>query len=451
MDQALALFRRPEVVGLVGILLLTMCVVVFYIRRKIRDAQAMSGIRQLKERKADASIEKAKIAIRKGKLDEAFDHLSKCPVDDEWVVEQIERIALKFEKQGKLDKAERVHAYLASQSTSFRQFSNRLPGEHTVMQMDTPAVQPKPQNKEKPVEPGVTAEPEPVAAPSPSGTNQKGGKVQYLGPYRLMKVLHRSSGGIVYKALDEKTNLEAAIKAFPVAQNTNSEERHQAVLTFANEARTLSQINHPNIARVLRVGKAEGVPFFATELLVGAPLAQHSAEGSLLSRQEVASIAVRVADVLQQVHERGLVHGDIRPGNIFYDAASDQLKVTDFGVARIATSIQIPGGGVIHGTPSYMSPEQISGRKVDTRSDLYSLCVTVYQLLCGRLPHGGESFNDLIYVIATTPAPDIRTLNPQLPSDLTEFFHKGLAKNPNQRFQTGHDLAAALRKALAWD
>jgi eukaryotic-like serine/threonine-protein kinase len=200
---------------------------------------------------------------------------------------------------------------------------------------------------------------------------------------------------------------------------------------------------------MLRVGKAEGVPFFATELIAGVPLAQHSAAGNLLDRQTVASIAVRVADALQQAHERGLVHGDVRPGNIFFQVETGQVKVTDFGVAQIATSIPT-AGGVIHGTPSYMSPEQISGRKVDARSDLYSLCVTIYQLLCGQLPFGGDTFNDLIYAIVSGSAPDICQVDPSLPGDLTSFFQRGFAKNPNQRFQTGHELAEELRKALAW-
>jgi serine/threonine protein kinase len=159
------------------------------------------------------------------------------------------------------------------------------------------------------------------------------------------------------------------------------------------------------------------------------------------------SIVARVADALGYAHKQNIVHRDIKPGNIMYEPESDAPKVTDFGIARITDSSKTKTGMVL-GTPSYMSPEQLSGKKVDGRSDLFSLAVSLYQLLCGALPFVGDSMAQLMFKIANEPATDILSVRPDLPPDLVAFLEKAMAKDADQRYQTGEEFAAALRAAF---
>ena len=184
------------------------------------------------------------------------------------------------------------------------------------------------------------------------------------------------------------------------------------------------------------------------ELLKGGDLAPYTKAGNLLPVDQVVSITARVADALGYAHRQGVVHRDIKPANMMYHRESDTLKVTDFGIARLTDSSRTKTGMVL-GTPSYMSPEQLAGKRIEGRSDLFSLGVTLYQLLCGRLPFEGESMAQLMFKIASEPPTDIFAINPALAPSLVAFVERALAKNPDERFQTGEEFGAALRAALS--
>jgi serine/threonine-protein kinase len=151
-----------------------------------------------------------------------------------------------------------------------------------------------------------------------------------------------------------------------------------------------------------------------------------------------------VAEALAFAHAQGVVHRDVKPANVMIDAATGQVKVTDFGIARVTDSSRTRTG-VVLGTPSYMSPEQLSGRRVDGRSDLYSLGVLLFQLLAGRLPHEAPTMAKLMYAIANTPAPDLRSLRPELPQELADAVALALQKRPEMRCADGRSWAADLR------
>jgi serine/threonine-protein kinase len=155
-----------------------------------------------------------------------------------------------------------------------------------------------------------------------------------------------------------------------------------------------------------------------------------------------------VAEALAYAHRANVVHRDIKPANIMYEVESDTVKVTDFGIARI-TDASKTRTGLVLGTPSFMSPEQIAGKKVDGRSDLYSLGVTLYQMLTGVLPFRGDSMAELMYKIANQEAPDLREVRPDLPPQLAQVVAVALAKKPEQRFQDGDAFARELRAVLA--
>jgi serine/threonine-protein kinase len=156
------------------------------------------------------------------------------------------------------------------------------------------------------------------------------------------------------------------------------------------------------------------------------------------------SIIERVASALDHAHKLNIVHRDIKPANIMYDVDTDIPKITDFGIARVTDSSKTKTGMVL-GTPSYMSPEQLSGKKIDGRSDLFSLGVMMYQMTCGRLPFEGESMTQLMFAIANEPHPNILEMNPTLPEYMKDLIDQALAKNFDDRFQTGAEFAAAIR------
>jgi len=188
--------------------------------------------------------------------------------------------------------------------------------------------------------------------------------------------------------------------------------------------------------------------FIAMEFLKGKDLADVSKTGQLLPIAKVLSIVARVAEALAYAHKLNVVHRDIKPANIMYDLETDSVKVTDFGIARITDSSKTKTGLVL-GTPSFMSPEQIAGKKVDGRSDLYSLGVMLFQMLAGVLPFRGDSMAELMYKIANEPAPDIRIIRPELSEKLANIVALSISKRSETRYQDGDQFASDLRAVMA--
>src|SRR6267143_1990937 len=217
---------------------------------------------------------------------------------------------------------------------------------------------------------------------------------------------------------------------------------------FFREAETAGRLSHPNIVTIYDTGEEHDFCYIAMELLKGGDLAPYTKAGNLLPVDQVVSITARVADALGYAHRQGVVHRDIKPANMMYHRESDTLKVTDFGIARLTDSSRTKTGMVL-GTPSYMSPEQLAGKRIEGRSDLFSLGVTLYQLLCGRLPFEGESMAQLMFKIANDPPTDMRTISPELAPPLVAFVERALGKNPDERFQTGEEFGGALRATLS--
>jgi serine/threonine-protein kinase len=194
-------------------------------------------------------------------------------------------------------------------------------------------------------------------------------------------------------------------------------------------------------------GEEHDLAYIAMEFLKGKDLVAYTKPGQLLPPLRAMSIVARVADALSYAHENHVVHRDVKPANIMYEPESDIVKVTDFGIARITDSSKTKTGMVL-GTPSYMSPEQLSGKKIDGRSDLFSLGVTLYQLLCGRVPFEGDSMAQLMFRIANDVHPDIRKYVRGIPEPLVAIIDKALCKDVEKRYQTGAEMAQDLRHCL---
>ncbi len=273
-------------------------------------------------------------------------------------------------------------------------------------------------------------------------------KRQMLGRYEIERELGRGAMGVVYQGRDPKFDRIVAIKTMALAQEFDADELADVRERFFREAETAGRLQHANIVTMFDAGEEHGVAYLAMEFLQGKDLVPQTKPGNLLPLPKVIGIIARVADALDYAHANQVVHRDIKPANILYEPVSDQVKVADFGIARITDSSKTKTGMVL-GTPSYMSPEQLAGKKIDGRSDLFSLGVTLYQLCAGQLPFVGASMAQLMLKIASAPHADIRNIMPGVPDCLAAVIDKALVKNPDQRYQTGSALAHDLRACLS--
>jgi serine/threonine protein kinase len=196
-----------------------------------------------------------------------------------------------------------------------------------------------------------------------------------------------------------------------LSQEFEEDELKDVKERFFREAETAGRLNHPNIVTIFDAGEEHDLAYIAMEFLKGKDLVPYTKSGNLMPLPKVMDVVARVADALSYAHQNSVVHRDIKPANIMYEPDSDSVKVTDFGIARITDSSRTKTGMVL-GTPSYMSPEQLAGKKIDGRSDLFSLGVMLFQMASGKLPFEGDSMAQLMFKIANEPHPPIRELNP---------------------------------------
>ena len=278
----------------------------------------------------------------------------------------------------------------------------------------------------------------PVAAAAPEGE-----ELQRLGRYKLEREIGRGAMGIVYLGRDTAINRSVAIKAIPLASEFSDAELVEARARFFREAETAGRLNHPNIVTIYDVGEERGLAYIAMEYLKGRHLSDYATSNNLLEPRKVLELMGRTAEALGFAHKQQVVHRDIKPANLMYDASTDILKITDFGIARL-TGAGSTRTGIVLGTPSFMSPEQLEGRNVTGHSDLFSLGVSLFQLLTGQLPFTADSMTGLMQQIAEVPHPPLRAFRPDLPECVEVLIDRALAKNPDDRFDTGAQMAAAL-------
>ncbi|MBV8502539.1 MAG: serine/threonine protein kinase [Paucibacter sp.] len=269
-----------------------------------------------------------------------------------------------------------------------------------------------------------------------------------LARYRRERELGRGSMGEVWLATDLQTNEQVALKLLALSREFSPEDLADVRERFMREARAAGQLQHPDILRILDTGESGTDAWIVMEYVKGHDLSHFSRVGQLLPVREALAVGARLARAMAHAHEQGVVHRDIKPANVMYDRGNDQLKIMDFGVARMADGSRTRTGLVL-GTPSFMSPEQLSGLTVDGRSDLYSLGVLLYQLLTGRLPHQSDSMAELMRKIATAPPPDVRHYRRDLPESLAMVLALALEKRPELRYATGQQMAQDLEAVLS--
>jgi serine/threonine-protein kinase len=264
-----------------------------------------------------------------------------------------------------------------------------------------------------------------------------------LGRYVIQSELGRGAMGVVYKASDTVLERVVAVKTVNMALEREGAEKYEA--RFYQEARAAGSLNHPNIVTVYDVGKEGDVAYMAMEFIEGVELRSLIGEGRAMPVSQAVSIGAQVAEGLAYAHQHGVVHRDVKPANIMV-VSGGPVKITDFGIARMrAATDELTQTGMMLGSPKYMSPEQVIGKRADHRSDLFSLGVILYELLTGGAPFNGENVTALMYQIVNFAPPTPSAVNPAVPELLDYIVAKMLAKPLEERYQSAQDLAQDLR------
>lgn len=265
----------------------------------------------------------------------------------------------------------------------------------------------------------------------------------HFAGFHVERLIARGTLGAVYAATDPRNGLPVAIKVLPLASEYDGPDLEEARERFLQEAKTAASLEHPDIVRIFGGGESAGHAFIVMELLGGCDLTRYTRPARLLPEPVVLRIIARLAEALAYAHGRGIVHRDVKPANVMVDLAHHQVKLTDFGIARMADGARSRSGLMV-GTPSYMAPEQLAGTKLDGRADLYALGVMLFQLLTGRLPFDGTSLGQLLLQIARSEPLSLRALRPDMPASLDQLVRGLLSKQPAQRPAEGRSLAREL-------
>jgi serine/threonine-protein kinase len=262
-----------------------------------------------------------------------------------------------------------------------------------------------------------------------------------LSRYHLREPLGGGGMSWVYRAYDPVLDREVAIKILPAELARDPVLRAR----FHEEARALGGVEHPSLIRIFAVGQEGLVSYYAMELITGMSLKEALAASGRLTVAEAFAVIGQVLRALEAVHRAGIVHRDVKPGNIMLDA-SGRVVLMDFGLARRAERQDLTAAGAVLGTPEYMSPEQARGEKADERSDLYSIGVTLYEMLAGHPPFGGKDTIEILRQHVQAPVPSLHVAAPGTPPELERIIVKLLAKKPPERYPQIAELLADLGK-----
>src|SRR5688500_16211279 len=267
--------------------------------------------------------------------------------------------------------------------------------------------------------------------------------ISTLGRYKIVAEIGQGAMGTVYKAVDPIIDRTVAIKTINL--NLSRQELEEYEQRFQQEIKAAGRLNHPNIVTIYDVGKTDAVAYMAMEFLEGLELKDIIASGTVMPADQVVDIISQIADGLWFAHQQDTVHRDVKPSNIMV-MKGGIAKITDFGIARLPNSAVKTMTGLILGSPRYMSPEQVIGKTIDARSDIFSLGVVLYEALTGIAPFDGENVNAIMYATVNTSPPPPSEHNRVVPAMLDLIVAKAMAKLLEDRYQTIKELADDLRE-----
>jgi serine/threonine-protein kinase len=366
---------------------------------------------------------------QQGMLDLALEKFRKIPIDEDGSKDLLYNLGLDFERKRQFSKALATYNLIVEDGRNFKDLDERIPklkGAEATMIFGA----------------GAAGHPGDIGA-----TIMNMDTKPTLGRYEVSGELGRGAMGIVFKGEDPKIHRTVAIKTVRLS-DFDEDMLDEMKERFFREAESAGLLTHPNIVTIYDAGEEHDLAFIAMEFLRGNDLEEYTKKGSILPIRETLSIVAHVADALDYAHSKGIVHRDIKPANIMRLSETHEIKVTDFGIARIASSSKTKTG-VIMGTPSYMSPEQVAGKKVDGRSDIFSLGVVLFEMLAGEKPFAGEDMTSLMYKIAKEKHPSVRSVNPQVPQVVEKIIDKALEKDQETRYQKAGQMAEHLKKVVA--
>ena len=270
-----------------------------------------------------------------------------------------------------------------------------------------------------------------------------------LGRYVIERRIGRGAMGAVYLAKDPRINRAVAVKAIPIEKEFEDEELKEARVRFFREAESAGRLTHPNIITVFDAGEDKGLAYIAMEYVPGIPLKDFTDSKRLLAPKRSLELAASTAEALDYAHNQGVIHRDIKPANLLYNPKEGSLKISDFGVARMTDNNRTKTG-IVLGTPMYMSPEQLGAEKLTGHSDLFSLGVTLYELLIGEVPFKASNIAALMAKITTEDPDPIAGKRAGLAPSIDAVLAKSLAKRPEDRFSCGAEMAIALRNCARY-
>jgi eukaryotic-like serine/threonine-protein kinase len=366
-------------------------------------------------------------------LDLGFSVLRQQPTTERTKA-QLYELAMEHGKKRNYAKAERVFRHLAARDPGYRDVAAKLEKLSGARGVVPPA-------RPTRAEPARDAAPAVVSAPLPPAGRT-------LGRYELERVIGRGAMATVYLGRDPTINRRVAIKTLPLAEEFAENDLATARSHFLREAESAGRLNHPYIISIHDAGEDNRVAYLAMEYFEGKPLSHYAQLGRLLPPKVVFDLMARAAEALHYAHSQNVVHRDVKPANLMYDVASDRLKLTDFGIARL-TDASRTRTGIILGTPSYMSPEQLSASKVSGQTDLYSLGVTMYHLLTGAPPFQADSIPRLMDKIVHHRHRPVTDVRDDVPACVDAILDRALAKDPADRYESGKAMALALRECCS--
>lgn len=265
--------------------------------------------------------------------------------------------------------------------------------------------------------------------------------ISNLGRYEIISELGQGAMGVVYKALDPLIERVVAIKTINLGLALDEKEEYEG--RFYQEAKAAGRLSHPNIVTIYDVGKSGDVAYIAMEFLQGKELRDILNEVKSLPVGQILDFVSQVASGIAYAHENGIVHRDVKPSNIMV-GADGHVKITDFGIARMESASVRTQTGMVLGSPKYMSPEQVTGKLIDQRSDIFSLGVVLYEMLTGKAPFMGENVNAIMYQTLNSIPPPPSSINQAVPDMLNFIVAKALAKGLEDRYQSAKDFTSDL-------
>jgi len=392
---------------------------VLYARHSI-----LTGIDNLRRATVKAYRELAENYQSQGRIDDAVACLDRCPADPA-AIALLYDLGQDLERRRQFSKAASVYDRIAAVSPGYRDCEERRVRLRSLVEAFPHSTGPTSAGATLLIDEATIARP-------------------LIGRYVIEREIGRGAMGMVYVGTDPRIGRKVAIKTLALTEEFSGQQLAEIRTRFYREAETAGQLSHPNIVTIYDVGEEHDLAYIAMDFIEGESLESFTQPGCLLSMPEVFQIGAQVADALDYAHQHKVVHRDIKPANILYNRETGVLKVTDFGIACLTDHSRTRTGTVL-GSPCYMSPEQLAGGRVDGRSDLFSLGVTLFELFCGQLPFNGDSVAALSHQITNEKQQNMRKLRPDLPSCSVKVVNRMLEKKAAKRFQTGAELAAALR------